>query len=313
MKTRTVKIIVLGLISLGISAQQKVSKTKQSISVNKEVTIDLNTSYVEIEVETWNKPTVEIEAYLESGELSQDELQKAAKDWNLDIDGSSDLVSIKSVGARAYTLHGSDDYTVFLKDLEYELAEMPAMPKLPKLPNMPELPEMPEFPQLPDLPEGIHSIDFDYEAYKRNGEAYLDKWSKEYEKTYGKEFKDKMRVWAKKFGESGYQENMEKWSQEFARRFEGTWSKDMEKWGEEFGNSSVRNGARKWNNGERNLERNLRKIWKPGHDVLSGRWNLNPEKSIVRRVERKNGSDAVKSYPAAPKNEPKLRPDAVRP
>jgi len=46
MRTLNLKMIVLCVLSLGLNAQQKVSKTKQAISVNKDVVIDLNTNYV---------------------------------------------------------------------------------------------------------------------------------------------------------------------------------------------------------------------------------------------------------------------------
>jgi hypothetical protein len=113
---------------------------------------------------------------------------------------------------------------------------------------------MPEMPELPELPEGINSVNFDTEAYKKDGEKYMAKWSKEYEEKYGKEYKDKMEAWAKvfsevdfdsyskemedwgeKFGES-FGKDMEKWGEEFTKRFEESgWEEKMEKWGEDYG------------------------------------------------------------------------------
>ena len=58
-------------------AQQKVGKLSKSLNVPKDVTIDLNTSHVNIEVETWSKNTLEVEAYVESDELSKEDLEKA--------------------------------------------------------------------------------------------------------------------------------------------------------------------------------------------------------------------------------------------
>ena len=59
----------------------KTNRVKQhrSIKVNKDVVVDLNTNYVEIEIDTWNKDIVEVEAYVESTKLSDEELKEILK------------------------------------------------------------------------------------------------------------------------------------------------------------------------------------------------------------------------------------------
>jgi len=236
MRTLHLKLIIFCLLTASIAAQQRADKTKQSISVNKDVVIDLNTNYVEIEVDTWNKNTVQLEAYLESQELSEEALKQATKQWDLAINGSLDYVSIRSSNSNPAGLYPNNrqDYTVYLEELEERLANMP---KIPELPKMPDLPKFPEMPDLPDLPKGIEKIEFDYEAYKKDGEAYLEAWSRKYEQEYGEDFKKQMEAWAKKFGESDYKHKMEAWSEAFAKQFEGSFAMDIEQWGEEFGES----------------------------------------------------------------------------
>lgn len=243
---KTIKILILCFITTYGFAQKKLTKTSQSIKVNKDAVVDLNTNYVEIEIDTWNKDVVEVEAYIESEKLSDEELKEALKVWNLKVDGSKDKVIISSNGGKSYHYPNDDRYALLLKNLEYNLADIPELPEinLPELPNMivlgdmPELPNMPDipmFPKLPELPEGVTTINFDYERYQSEGEAYLSKWSKKYERKGGKELQKKMEDWARKFAESGYQEKMERWGEEYSKRFEGKWAKDMEKWGEQFG------------------------------------------------------------------------------
>ena len=241
---KTLKILMLCLLTTFGYAQKKLSKTSQSIKVNKDVVVDLNTSYVEIEIDTWNRDIVEVEAYIESTKLSEEELQRALKAWNLKVEGSNDRVIISSTGGRSVGLFGEEDYTILLKDLEFELADLPEMPEMPVMPVLPEMaampmlpamPDMPVMPKLPKLPKGVTTIDFDYEKYQKEGESYLTEWSKKYEKEGGKEFQKSMEEWARKFAESGYQAKMEKWGEEYGKRFEGKWAKDMEKWGEKFG------------------------------------------------------------------------------
>ena len=246
--SRTIKILVLCLITTFSFAQKKLNKTSQKIDVNKDVVVELNTNYVEIEVDTWNKNVVEIEAYIGSKKLSDEELQKALKSWNLKVDGSSDRVVISSEGGGNSWLDlaniNSSNYDNILHDLELNLADIPEIPEMPRMPNMPNMenfpalpamPEMPKFPELPELPEGVNTISFDYDKYQKEGEKYLSEWSKKYEKKGGKELQKRMEDWAKRFEKSGYKEKMEKWGEEYGERFEGTWAKDMEEWGDKFG------------------------------------------------------------------------------
>ncbi|WP_339624563.1 hypothetical protein [uncultured Winogradskyella sp.] len=244
---KTLKILILCLLTTTGFAQQKLIKTVQAINVNKDVVIDLNTSYVEIQIETWNKDKVAVEAYIESSKLSLKELEQALKAWNLKVDGSNERVIISSNGGRNLDGLDQDDYAGLVRDLEMRLADIPELPEFPELPTivgigsisdmpeLPEMPEMPEFPELPELPKGIKTISFDYEKYQKEGEAYLTEWSKKYEKEGGKDLQKSMEAWARKFAKSGYQEKMKKWGETYGERFEGKWAKDMEKWGEKFG------------------------------------------------------------------------------
>ena len=101
MKTIQIKLIMLLLcFSVSAIAQQKLNKLSKTINADKDVIIDLNTSYVQIEVDTWSKDKIEIEAYIESDKLSKEELKEALDDWNVDIEGSGDYVSIGSKGNR---------------------------------------------------------------------------------------------------------------------------------------------------------------------------------------------------------------------
>ena len=80
-KMKQLKYTIVALFCFGmlsIQAQQKLEKISKSINVNKDATIDLNTSHTNIEIETWNKDVLEVEAYIESDKLTKEELQKAS-------------------------------------------------------------------------------------------------------------------------------------------------------------------------------------------------------------------------------------------
>ena len=233
---------------MSVSAQQKLDKVSQSINVNDNVNIDLNTSYTNIEIDTWNKDIIEVEAYIESSVLSKEELQTHLENWKIDVDASKDRVIISSdLGGLSW----SDNSSLFelqsldaLQDLEVELANIPVMPMVEgllesmDLANMPKMPKMPKMPNLPDLPEGMSNINFDYERYQEEGEAYMEKWSREYGDKYGEAYAEKMEKWAKEVDSDAlakYEKEMEAWGENFGEKFGAEFEKDMEKWGEEFG------------------------------------------------------------------------------
>ncbi|MDO1501109.1 hypothetical protein Q2T40_13295 [Winogradskyella maritima] len=288
MKKRVVQFALCCLIGSLAYGQTKVEKTKKSINASKDVTIDLNTNYVEIEIDTWNQNTVEVEAYIESTKLSKDELQKALKSWGLEISGSGDYVSINSKGGLAGGLFSEGDYANELRDLEIRLADLPDIPNIPNLPEMnfaitemPNMSEFPEMPELPELPEGVSSVQFDYDRYKKEGDTYLEKWSSEYEAKYGKEYKEKMKKWAKEFEASGFQEKMEKWGEEFGKKFEGKWSKEMEAWGKKFGEQFGKDFEKNMENWGKEFEKSFGKDFEKRMEA----WGENLAKSLEARSE----------------------------
>jgi hypothetical protein len=263
----TLVVLLFFCFALSASAQERLTKISRKIEVTKEVEINLNTSYVQIEIDTWNKSTLEIEAYVEGEKLSKEQLQEALKSWNLNVEGSGSNVSITSDGS-----HGSWDLAEMtnsafqslealkalevLGDIDFgSLPEMPEMPELPELPEIArlEVPEAPEMPELPELPNGVTNVSFDSEAFKKDGETYLEKWGKDFPAKYREKMKawgrqmakvdfssyeKRMEAWGEKFekqfGED-YGKKMEAWGEEFGKRFDGEWSKKMEVWGEHYG------------------------------------------------------------------------------
>ena len=105
--------------------------------------------------------------------------------------------------------------------------------------EFPEMPEMHfEFIELPELPEGINNFHFDYEAYKKDGEKYLEKFTENIEGQFGDDYEKKMEEWGEKFGKEWgekYGKKMEEWGKKFEEKYGESYEKRMEKWGEEFG------------------------------------------------------------------------------
>lgn len=241
---KTVNILsVLFFLTFSVSAQQRLDKISQSVNVNDDVTINLNTNQTNIIIDTWNKDIIEVEAYIESNTLTKDALETYLKSWKVDVDGSKDNVTISS---NADGLSWTESIGLFemesldaLQDLEVNLADLPVMPMVDGLlesMDLANMPKMPKMPNLPELPDGMNDVNFDFDKYEKEGEAYMEKWSKEYGEKYGEAYAIKMEAWAKKVDKKAlaqYEKDMEKWGEEFGEKF----GKEMEEWGESFGES----------------------------------------------------------------------------
>ncbi|WP_372937613.1 hypothetical protein [Seonamhaeicola sp.] len=241
------KLLIVTFFTVGSLYAQKQTKVSQSIKVDKDVTIHLNTSYCNIVFDTWNKNTVEIEAYVEGENLSSEELKNAIKNWNVDVNASSNEIVINAIGSGnakwVYRTapHDYDAINAVLRELKYELAEIPEINfsfEMPEVPQVPELPEIPEMPELPPLPENVKSFQFDYEAYKKNGEKYLEEYTKQFESAYGEDYAKKMEAWGEKFGKEWgekYGKKMEEWAKSFENNWDSkAFEERMEAWGERF-------------------------------------------------------------------------------
>ena len=248
---KTVNILsILFFLTFSVSAQQRLDKISQSVNVNEDVTINLNTNQTNIVIDTWNKDIIEVEAYIESNTLTKEELETYLKAWKVDVDGSKDNVTIgsnasglswtESVGLfEVQSMEALKDLEVNLADLEIEMENLSNLAVLESL-NFGNMPQLPNMPNLPDLPEGMNSISFDFEKYEEDGEAYMKEWRKEYGERYGEEYARKMEAWAKEVDTDAlakYEEEMEKWGEEFGERFGEKFGKEMEEWGEAFGES----------------------------------------------------------------------------
>ena len=311
-------LMVVFLSTFSLNAQQKLEKLSKTVNANKDVTLKLNTNHTNIEIDTWDSNKIQVEAFIESNELSKEDLKEVLESWDVDVDGSGANVTIETNGGFGGNFNFNFDFSGLeglniLKDLDINIPEIPEMNfELPEMPEMPEMnievPEMPELPELPELPNGVHNVRFDVEKYKKDGEPYLEKWSQEFEDKYGKGYKDEMKAWARefskvdwdaysnrmekwgeefgeKFGEK-FGKDMEKWGTEFSKKFDGKWAKDMEKWGEEFGEKFGKEWEEKGKLIEERMEK-FEKEWEGKEAELEKRFeDLEKKNNKVKKTIR---------------------------
>ncbi len=224
-------ILFLLFITAGTFAQtKKLSKTYQTPS---DVKVEIDSRHTNVVIENWNRNEVQIEAILEGDSGNKENSQKILDAWDLKTSASNGVVKIKSGGNMNMDFDiASMNFN--MQGLEEPLAQLPKLME-PLMNNLvgPILANISENPLPPELAENLKGIKFDYDAYKRDGDDYLEKWEAEMDKKFGKDFENKMEKWAEKMEKDSekydkeYEAKMEAWSKDF--------EKDMEAWGEEFG------------------------------------------------------------------------------
>ena len=222
--------VVFALLGTSLAFGQ--SKEKQTFNVDSDVEININSTYVTFEFETWNKDKVEIEASIEGGDLTREERKELMDAWDFQVDADSDEITINAHGGFNWNWDNMPDLSGLesLQDLNFEgLGNLEGLADLgPMLTEMltPMLENISKNPLPPDFLNGLEGLEFDYDAYEKDKEGYIERWEAELEERFGEDYEIKMEAWGEEYGEQ-----WEAWGEEFGEKF----AKDMEAWGEEFG------------------------------------------------------------------------------
>ena len=188
-------MIILIMGTSVVWGQKKTKTFHENYNVTNEVVLELNTSYADIEFETWNKNQVDITAVVELEDVSEEEANNYFKREPVKIVGNSKNISISTaLGHREFVTYNTEDIDI---DFLHPFNGVGGAHNIAPLVELPELPELPEVMELPPLPP-MNLQPFDYEAYKKDGEAYLKEWKKEFDKGFGKDYETKMEEWSKK-------------------------------------------------------------------------------------------------------------------
>ncbi len=183
-------LIALLVITFGYSQSKKRTK-KEVFTVNKDVTLNINTSHADVEFDTWNKNKVEITATIEVEDATDEEMEAYMKKWNFKAIGNSEKVTVTSKGSRSL-LSGNGQF-VFADPVIVEQIEIPTI-----IENFPVIEPVPDLPIM--VLESLDDIKFDYEAFEKDGEAYMKKWQKQWKNSFDEEkFKEGMEKWQKSF------------------------------------------------------------------------------------------------------------------
>ena len=213
---------ILAFISAFAFAQTKT--LDKTYKVNSDAEIRINSSHTNIVVDYWDKNEVRVEALLDTEGMDEEARKKLTEGWKPEITASAGNLEINS-GPVVVNWEKS------MQALEEPLAQLPEMLG-PLMENLgPLLESITDNPLPPEFAESMGNMKFDHEAYRKDGDKYLEKFEKEMEGNFGEDFEKAMEEWAEQFENNPnikkLEMDMEAWGENFG--------KDMEVWGEEFG------------------------------------------------------------------------------
>ena len=199
----------VGLFGFSLLAQEKSKTYKETFNVSDDAVLEINTSHTDIEFDTWDKNQVEITAVITLDGASDEEAAAYFEKVPIEIVGNSREIEISTSSRDAWGLLADSNYEFdfnFAPKVEFLFEEL----ELPELPEIAVLPEMPELPPMPPI-----AFNFDYDEYKKDSDAYMKKWKKEFDKSFDKDYQKRMEEWGKSM-----EERAKKWEERNAERLE---------------------------------------------------------------------------------------------
>ncbi|NER12203.1 hypothetical protein GWK08_02000 [Leptobacterium flavescens] len=222
LKTKQFSCFWIAVLSVVFAAigQTQTKRYTENFKINGDAVIEINTSHTDIEFETWDRNEVAVEAIIEIEGVSKEEAQKYFENWDFEAVGNSSKVSISTKSGFNFRGLNIDTDFVFPQNFKIEIPDIDfEFPEINDIEFAPMVLELSEIPPLPPIPfHSFKSFNFDYEAYKKDGDAYLKKWRKEFNKEFDGEFKKELEEWKKEIEK--YKGEREKRKVELKKRLE---------------------------------------------------------------------------------------------
>lgn len=220
-----ITIVLSILYSTGLVAQNTLDKLKEKFTVQNDVTVTLNTSYTNVIFETWNRNTVEVEAYLQGENLTEGDSQRFIDNWRINASGNSNEITVSSTAINSREERASSSSLSMRKELQELKMLAPMITELlgPMMENIANNP-MPSA-----LKETKANFQFDYGKYKEDEEKYLKQWENQIHEKFGDNSKYLMEDLSNKFKENA--KKIETQIQAGGTQFGG----NTKPWGEDFG------------------------------------------------------------------------------
>lgn len=220
------------VFATSIFAQKQSKSYKETFNVKKGAVVEVNASNADVEVQTWRKNQVDVQATVELEGLTKEEAEKYFKNFNFEALGNSYKVRIVVGGGNAFQF--GNEFVIFDPE-NFVIPEI----NIPEI-DIPEI-VIPEI-NIPDIdiviPEidfekfmiDLEDIEFDFEKYSKDGKNYFFQW-----KDSVKSIKIKNKKEWEKFKKS---KEYKKWQKEMEKN-KAQIKKELEKAKKEYQNINV--------------------------------------------------------------------------
>ncbi|MEQ6122854.1 hypothetical protein AAON49_01470 [Pseudotenacibaculum sp. MALMAid0570] len=182
MKTSRRNIITTFLLvaSVTLFAQKQSKKYTETFNVNKNAKVEIEASNAEVEVTTWNKNQVYVEAIIEIDGLTKEEADKYLKNYKFEALGNKAKVKISARGNNSFRFNDNDFVVFNPENFAIPDIVLPAIEDIviPSLENI-TIPEMNfEFPDMDwdNIFIDLDDIEFDFDKYYKDGKNYFFRW-----------------------------------------------------------------------------------------------------------------------------------------
>ncbi|WP_430905894.1 hypothetical protein [Maribacter sp. 2-571] len=189
-------LVLLCFITTAVRGQEQTKKYQERFLVNTETVLDLNTKNTDVEFQTWDKDEIAIEATIVVTGATKEEADAYFKNNRINISGNSEKVSVRTGSmhrsywgpeVREIDISGGDigiridSFYTGLPDINFDRVAI----------DMAILDEMPPIPPLSE-------ITFDYQAFEKDGEAYLNEWKEQFSKNFDADYELQIKRWGKR-------------------------------------------------------------------------------------------------------------------
>lgn len=210
-------LIVLLFLSSILYAQKFDKAYTEEFNTNSDVIIDVNTRHTDIEIKTWNKNKVVVEAIMVIEGANKERADEIIKNWKFKALGNKKEVEIISKTSGLFTekmviangvISDLENYNFDFVLPEISVENLAILDSLHVVvPDVLHFPEPPVIPDFNDFQFEFHIPDFDYEKYK-DDKDYLKKWQEKMKKSLEKMFIEKRE------NEAKYEKNKAKLKEE---------------------------------------------------------------------------------------------------
>ena len=121
---RAVSFLFAAFFISSLHAQKFDKKITENFKVNKDVVIAINASNADIDVTTWNRNEVAVEAVITVEGLTKKEAEKYLNNWNFEALGNKSKVKINA-NANQFLHFPDNDFTFNIGNLNFSDMEFP--------------------------------------------------------------------------------------------------------------------------------------------------------------------------------------------